>query len=122
MKPMQRMAAYSAQGKLALQYCTACGATQYPPRELCVACLSDQLEWRVIDAAGGEVLASTVLHHSHERSFRDASPLRVGLVRLDLGATAVCFLAEGCDAGTHVRITVCNDAAGRPVLTATPIR
>lgn len=121
MTPMREMAAHAAAGKLALQHCTACGATQYPPRELCAACLADQLEWRVTDAAGGEVLANTVLHHSHEAAFQDALPLRVGLVRLDPGPTVVCFLAEGCDAGTRVRITARNDAAGHAVLAATPI-
>jgi uncharacterized protein len=120
MNPMQLMAEYASRNKLALQYCTVCGTTQYPPRELCVACLADCLEWRVSDAVTGEVLASTMLHHSHEPAFRDALPLRVGLIRLDPGPTAVCLLAEACDAGIRVRVTAHNDAAGRLVLTATP--
>ena len=49
------------------------------------------------DAEGGEVLAATALHHSHEAAFRDALPLRVGLVRLDAGPTVVCFLADEGD-------------------------
>jgi uncharacterized OB-fold protein len=93
-----------------------------PPRELCCVCLADQLEWRTTDSEHGEVLASTMLHHSHETAFRAALPIRVSLVRLDPGPTVVCFLAEGCDPGTRVRITASNDAAGRAVLTATPVR
>ena len=117
---MQRMAEGAARGKMALQRCTGCGAVQYPPRELCVACLADGLEWHEADAAAGEVLASTELHHSHDAAFVDALPLRVGLVRLDQGPSVVCFLAEDCDAGVRVRVTAHNDAEGRPVMTAAP--
>lgn len=120
MTPMQRMVEHAATGRLALQRCADCGTVQYPPRELCVACLADRMEWRVTDAEDGEVLASTELHHSHEAAFRDALPLRVGLVRLDPGPTVVCFLADCCGAGTRVRVTARTDVAGRAVLTATP--
>jgi uncharacterized OB-fold protein len=120
MNAMQRMAEYASRNQLALQHCAACGTVQYPPRELCCTCLADQLQWRASDAEGGEVLATTLLHHSHEHAFRDTLPLRVGLVRLDPGPTVVCFLTAGCDAGTPVRVTARNDAAGRPVLTAMP--
>ena len=112
------MAESATHGKLALQRCTACGTVQYPPRELCVACLADTLEWRVTDDACGEVLASTVLHHSHESAFCVMLPMRVGLVRLDAGPTAVCFLAEGCSAGMRVSVTARLDGEGRAVLSA----
>jgi uncharacterized OB-fold protein len=121
MNPMQQMAAYAANGSFALQRCTVCHTTQYPPRELCAACLSDALQWQVSDVEVGELLGSTVLHHSHEASFRERLPLRVGLVRLDAGPTIVCFLADECRAGIRVRVTASNDAAGRAVLTATAI-
>jgi uncharacterized OB-fold protein len=122
MTPMQRMAESAACGKLALQRCIICGAVQYPPREVCSTCLADQLEWRVTDAEGGEVLARIDLHHSHDAAFPEVLPLRLGLVRLDPGPTVVCFLTDGCDAGMRVRIMARNDTAGRAVLTAAPIR
>ncbi len=103
---------------LALQHCRACGAVQYPPRELCAACLSDTLEWRVTDDGQGEVLAATVLHHSFEPASAAALPLRVGLVRLDAGPTVVCFLDEGCIAGMRDSITAKPDSAGPAVLSA----
>jgi uncharacterized OB-fold protein len=120
MNPMQQMAAHAAAGQFALQHCSACGAAQYPPRELCAMCLSDTLQWHASAAEHGELLASTVLQHSHEPAFRERLPLRVGLIRLDAGVTAVCFLGEGCSAGMRVRVTASNDAAGRAILTATP--
>jgi uncharacterized OB-fold protein len=122
MTPMQHMAESAARGKLALQCCVMCGTVQYPPRELCSACLADRFEWRTIEAEGGEVLASTALHHSHEVAFRGLLPLRVGLVRLDSGPIVVCFCSEEFVSGTRVVIAARNDAAGRGVLTATPVR
>lgn len=120
MTPMQQMIESAARGNLALQRCVKCGTLQYPPRELCSTCLADQLEWRTTDSEHGEVLASTVLHHSHEAMLRDALPIRVGLVRLDPGPSVVCFLTEGCDARTRVLITARKDDAGHAMLTATP--
>ncbi len=120
MTPAQEMAQHAADGKLALQCCTECGAIQYPPRELCAACLSDRLQWRVTAQQSGELLAVTTLHHSHDAAFREALPLHVGLVQLAPGATAVCFLAAPCQPGAKVSVTARLDAAGRAMLTAAP--
>jgi uncharacterized OB-fold protein len=121
MTPMQRMAVFAASGQVALQRCLACGTAQYPPRALCVACLAQTLEWSATESEEGEVLAATVLHHSHEATFREALPMRVGLVRLDAGPTVVCFLDAGCTGGTRVQITARTDTTRRAVLTAAPI-
>ena len=37
------LTAAAARGRLALQVCLDCGAVQYPPREVCRACLSHRL-------------------------------------------------------------------------------
>jgi uncharacterized OB-fold protein len=121
MTPIAEMGVHAKAGKLALQRCTACGAVQYPPRELCWRCLGDDLEWRVSDREPAEVLATTTLHNSHDTHLRLRLPLRVGLVRLDAGPTAVCFLAESCQTGARVVVGSETDNAGRAVLTATPI-
>jgi uncharacterized OB-fold protein len=122
MTPMEEMTVHAKAGRLALQHCPACGTVQYPPCELCGACLADALEWRVSDREPGEVLAATTLHHSHDAQFRSRLPLSVGLIRLNAGPICVCFLAEGCGAGTHVAVSARADDAGRAVLTAMPVR
>lgn len=120
MTPMQEMAEQAKAGRVALQRCMACEAVQYPPRELCGSCLADALVWRVSDSEPGEMLATTCLHHSHDPRFRARLPLRVGLVRFDAGPTAICFVDEGCAAGTRVAVSARTDDSGRAVLAATP--
>ncbi len=45
-------------------------------------------------AAGYACSRARVLHHSNEARFRAALPLALGLVRLDAGPVAVCFVGE----------------------------
>jgi hypothetical protein len=91
-----------------LQHCAASAAR-----------LADTLAWRTTGAEPGEVLAVTLLHHSHDPSFR-ALPISMGLVRLDAGPIAICFLACGCGSGTRVTIAAKPDQAGRVVVSASP--
>ena len=119
MTPAMREMAAHASDKLALQHCAGCGSHQYPPRELCVACLSDRLEWHMSDSEAGEVLATTTLHHSHDATFRSSLPLRIALVRLDCGPSVVCFAHDAAPA-QRVHVTAALDSHGRPVLTACP--
>lgn len=114
---MAPMDAAAAEGRLALQHCAACGATQYPPRELCHVCLDPDLVWTIATAATGEVLAATVLHHSFEPEMRPRLPLRLGLVRLEQGPTIVCFL-PAAEPGASVRVRAEADAHGRATLIA----
>jgi uncharacterized OB-fold protein len=87
-----------------LQRCVACGAAQYPPREVCGACLSDRLDWENAESVRGRVVARTKLHHSNELRFRARLPLTCGLVRFDAGPVAVCFLADTAEPGDDVRV------------------
>ena len=101
-----------------LQRCTSCGTVQYPPRELCAACLSDSLEWLDATTQAGVVLATTSLYHSHDPAFRANLPIQVALVHLDAGPTAVCFLTGQPTAGGRVHITAQRDTKGRLILSA----
>ncbi len=100
-----------------LQRCADCGAAQYPGREVCGMCLSDRLEWETADALPARVLARAVLHHSNEERFRARLPLAVGLVRLDAGPVAICFVGEAAP-GDDVRVRGRLDDAGSVVLDA----
>ena len=87
-----------------LQRCAACGAAQYPPREFCGACLSDDVAWQEAETLPARVLARTRLHHSHEPRVRPRLPLTLGLVRFDAGPVAVCFLGDDTAPGDAIRV------------------
>jgi NAD(P)-dependent dehydrogenase (short-subunit alcohol dehydrogenase family)/uncharacterized OB-fold protein len=109
-------------GRFELQTCGDCGAVQYPPREACHACLSDRLVWRRQDGAG-DLLATTVLHHSNDLFFRERLPWRLGFVKLDAGPSVVAHLHGDVAPGTsRVRVGARLDKSGQAVLIAFPER
>jgi NAD(P)-dependent dehydrogenase (short-subunit alcohol dehydrogenase family)/uncharacterized OB-fold protein len=115
------LTAAAALGQFKLQVCGACGTVQYPPREVCRQCLSGALHWREQPGAG-ELIAETTVHHSNDLYFRERLPWRLGLVRLDVGPTAVVHLHGGCDsAPSRVRVGARLDKSGQGVLLAFPI-
>jgi len=112
------LTAAAAVGRFELQVCRACGAVQYPPREACHRCLSSLLDWK-LQTGGGELLAETRLLHSHDDFFRGRVPIRLGLVRLESGPTAVVYLHSSvASAPARVRIEARLDKAGQGVLVA----
>jgi NAD(P)-dependent dehydrogenase (short-subunit alcohol dehydrogenase family)/uncharacterized OB-fold protein len=112
------LTAAAAVGRFELQVCRRCGAVQYPPREACHQCLCSALDWR-LQAGGGELLSETTLRHSHDEFFRERLPIRLGLVQLDAGPTAVVFLDDGvASAPMRVRVGARLDRAGQAVLVA----
>lgn len=114
------LTAAAAEGRFQLQQCARCGALQYPPREACQRCLSDQLPWR--DApTGGELLSHTTLHHSNDLYFRERVPWRLGLVQLDQGPSVVVHLHGDVSAPpARVRVGARLDRAGMAVLVGFP--
>ena len=71
----------------------------------------------------GELIAETTIHHSNDPYFRERLPWRLGLVRLDVGPTAVVHLHGGCGpAPARVRVGARLDKSGQGVLLAFPPR
>jgi len=115
------LTAAAALGRFKLQVCGACGAVQYPPREICHRCLSGPLRWRE-QSGTGELIAETTLHHSIDSYFQERMPWRIGMVRLDAGPTAVVHLHGACaPAPCRVRVGARLDKSGQGVLLAFPI-
>jgi NAD(P)-dependent dehydrogenase (short-subunit alcohol dehydrogenase family) len=110
----------AALGRLELQRCAACAAIQYPPREACVRCLSDELEWTLVSGRG-ELVSETTLRHSQELFFRERVPWRLGLVRLAEGVSLVAHLDSRCGpAPCPVLVEAALDRAGQAALVAKP--
>ncbi len=116
------LTAAAARGRLELQVCLDCGAMQYPPREVCRACLSRRLAWRRQDG-GGELISDTVLRAAQELYFRERLPWRIGNVRLDSGVNVMAFVYESVGAPPcRVRVEAALDRAGQAALVAVPER
>jgi NAD(P)-dependent dehydrogenase (short-subunit alcohol dehydrogenase family)/uncharacterized OB-fold protein len=114
------LTAAAAYGRFKLQVCEQCGAVQYPPRELCRACLSHRLLWRVQDG-NGELISETVLRAAQEIFFRERLPWRIGTIRLDTGVNVIAFLhARVGAAPCRVRVETALDRSGQAVLIAVP--
>jgi NAD(P)-dependent dehydrogenase (short-subunit alcohol dehydrogenase family)/uncharacterized OB-fold protein len=114
------LTAAAARGVFELQVCRDCGATQYPPREACQACLSERLAWKPQDGLG-QLVSETMLHHSYELFFRERLPWRLGMVRLDCGPVLIAHLhGDVAPAPTRVKVHACLDKAGQAALFAVP--
>jgi NAD(P)-dependent dehydrogenase (short-subunit alcohol dehydrogenase family)/uncharacterized OB-fold protein len=114
------LTAAAAVGRFELQVCRLCGAVQYPSREACHRCLASLLDWKLQDGSG-ELIAETTLLHSHDAFFRERLPIRLGLVRLSSGPTAVVYLhSEVSPAPARVTVGLRLDKAGQAVLVALP--
>ena len=103
-----------------LQHCADCGAIQYPSREICHSCLSDDLVWRPIDNNLARVVSSTRLHHSLNDYFLPRLPWHILAVRLssDNSGSLLVHSAEPHAAGDHVRLYIVEDHRGSATLLA----
>lgn len=114
------LTAAAARGRLELQVCLDCGTVQYPPRDVCRACLSHRLVWRLQNGRG-ELVAETILHAAQELYFRERLPWRVGNIRLDAGPNVIAYLHHSVGIAPHrLRVEAALDRAGQGVLIAVP--
>lgn len=115
------LTAAAAAGRFELQVCRACGAVQYPPRDACYRCLSVLLDWKLQDGRG-ELISETTVLHSQDAFFRERLPIRLGLVKLASGPTAVAYLHDEVPAApAPVKVDVRLDKAGLAALVAFPL-
>lgn len=113
------LTAAAALGQFRLQVCAACSTVQYPPREVCGACLHHELPWRDVSPRG-TLIARTTLQHSNDLYFRERLPWHVGTVLMDAGPSVVAHLHEDCRDGEPVRLVLKLDRSGQAVMIALP--
>lgn len=112
-----RLTAAAARGVFALQRCRRCGTWMVPAHDACPACLSVDLA--VLPAPdGGEAIAQTTVRVTTELYFRERTPWRVGLVRLNCGPTAVVYLAANVVVPSRIAVSAKLDVGGNAVLVA----
>lgn len=96
---------------LDLQRCQACGTWNVPARQLCHACLSDNLEMREVGGAG-TVVASVLAHVSLDPRFLADGPFGLATIILDAGPTVIASSAGRLAAGARVTVTVTDGPRG----------
>lgn len=77
-------------GELRLQRCLDCGEIYFPPRPLCPACSSRNVE--VFAASGKGTLLSYVINQRQHPSFD--GPYAIALVKLDEGPTMMSNIVD----------------------------
>jgi NAD(P)-dependent dehydrogenase (short-subunit alcohol dehydrogenase family)/uncharacterized OB-fold protein len=110
-----------AQGRFELQKCTECAHVFYPPRDACPKCLSPRVPFVPVDNRA-TLLAETSIHASTDPYFRERTPWRAGLSKLDCGPVVLSHLHEDVREGERVRLELKLDKGGAPVIIALPAR
>ena len=91
--------------RLALQCCTECSTTWYPPAPVCPHCLSQQYQWRAVSGRG-EILSWVIFHRQYFDDY--PAPYNVVTVQLAEGpiitTNLVGDLPQGSWIGQPVRI------------------
>jgi NAD(P)-dependent dehydrogenase (short-subunit alcohol dehydrogenase family)/uncharacterized OB-fold protein len=113
------LTAAAAEGRFALQVCEDCKTVIYPPRDCCPSCLSVRLPFRDV-ARGGVLTAETTVQISSDPYFRERTPWRVGIVKLDAGPLIVAHLHGDTQEGHRVRLDLKLDKSGSAVAMALP--
>lgn len=117
-RAMHAMSARAAQGRLAMQACSDCGAVTYPPRDACPACWGE-LAWQD-QPAGAQVLCETTVRVSTDPYFRDHMPWRMGKVQMDAGPVALVHLHAGLHPADRAEVRAMVDRGGNAALFAIP--
>ena len=73
-----------ARHELYVQRCRACRTFRHPPRAVCPACLSSDVDW-VRSSGRGTVYSFTVTHQNQAPGFRERLPYVLAVVQLDEG-------------------------------------
>ena len=109
----------AAEGRFELQTCDECQTVFYPPRDACPKCLSDRVPFKPVDNRG-TLLAETTIRTSTDPYFRERTPWRVGLTKLDCGPVILSHIHGDVLEGQRVRLDLKLDKGSAPVMIALP--
>ena len=113
------LTAAAAQGRFELQTCLECKTIFYPPRDACPKCLSARVPFVPVDN-NGTLLAETTIRTSTDPYFRERTPWRTGLTKLDCGPVVLSHIHGDVREGERVRLDLKLDKGGAPVMIALP--
>ncbi|SDQ97230.1 SDR family NAD(P)-dependent oxidoreductase [Pseudovibrio sp. Tun.PSC04-5.I4] len=116
------LAAAAAEGRFMLQVCgePECVSIQYPARDACSHCLSNNLIWQEVSPLG-KLIATSTVRTSTSTYFKERMPWRLGTVQLDIGPSVICHLHGDVEVSDNVRLINRLDKSGQSVFLAMPL-
>jgi len=93
--PHTKVAAFAQHlrnGRLVGSRCTACGATAFPPRADCAACMSPEFEYAEVSGRGTLHTFTTIV--AAPAGFEQLAPYVIGVVDLEDGGRALAWIGE----------------------------
>lgn len=80
------------EGRIMASRCTECGATSFPPRADCKACMSEGFEF--VEISGRGTLHTYTRIVAAPTGFDDVAPYTLGVVDLEEGGKALAWIGE----------------------------
>ncbi len=77
-----------ADGAVCMRRCEACGVVHHPPRYLCAACGSEQVEWSAISGKG-KIFSWTITHRPVDPGWAVDGPWATVVVEMEEGPRLV---------------------------------
>lgn len=104
----------TAEGRLLLPRCDACGTVIWYPRTICPDCHSSEVSW--IEASGRGTIYSFTIQRRSGGPFRDALPYVLAYVELEEGPRVLTNVIE-CDPSAlqidqRVEVVFCDTGEG----------
>ena len=93
--PHTKVAAFARHlrdGRLVGSRCTACGATAFPPRADCAACMRPEFEYAEVSGRGTLHTFTTIV--AAPAGFEHLAPYVIGVVDLEDGGRALAWIGE----------------------------
>ncbi|MCC7275242.1 MAG: OB-fold domain-containing protein [Alphaproteobacteria bacterium] len=117
------LAAWRAEGALALQRCADCATVVFFPRSVCPHCWSTRLDW--FRATGtGRIVSFSVIHRGLPEAFQADAPIVLAEVALAEGVPMIARVAApdvgAVRSGMAVRLVPRDEAARYPLPTFAP--
>jgi uncharacterized OB-fold protein len=112
----------TAEGRLSLPHCNACGFVIWYPRARCPECHSTDVRWQ--DASGGGTIYSFSITRKGQGAYREAGPYVLAYVELDEGPRVLTNIVdcdpEALEVGQRVRVVFHDTGEGTALYRFTP--
>jgi uncharacterized protein len=102
--PAQHFWTGCEKGELRVQCCADCNQAQFFPRDHCLHCHSDRVEWQA-STGSGTIYSITRVERAPTDEFRALVPYAIALVDLDEGVRIMAHANAALQIGDKAKVT-----------------